>query len=237
MKEKKSKKIYERWQPFGVGCKKQRGISVAFVLDENDLDLYRELLIKDLEMPESPVMLFYVVDIYKVFPWPLKGYIEASVCILGKHPNGTEGWYPFTMPVTGRLALLSGVRIGYPKFKPDSLTLKPAGDNWVGILVHNGVSPFILEYSPADVVIPWKGDHNFRGSFFLRSKQEGKINQMDTIVHKEKSYTEETGIVKIKIDSTEPWAKLMKSNKKEVPGIFYNFEGKSYLTRKDRKPI
>ena len=236
MKDKKPKKIYNK-QLVGVGVKKSRGIHTIFDIGKKQHELYRDLLLDSLEIPLNPRVKFYIFHFLKIFPWPLRGYLEASVCLLGKHSSGIEGWYPITMPVTGTLALWTGLKVGYPKYKPQSLTLKSQNGNWIGKVLNDDRAQFTLKFSPEDVDIPWRGILTTYTPFLLNSKLSGKINLMKPSVHKEKLYKEETGIVSVTIDSDEPWTNLFNTNELKAPGIFFQREGKKYLTRDQRKPI
>jgi len=236
MREKKEKKIYKK-QVFGVGVKKSRGIKILFDVEEEDLDLYRSLLIDSLDIPVKPILMFYIFHFTKIFPWPLRGYREASVCILGKHSSGIEGWHSFTMPVTGRLALWTGRQVGYPKYRPKSLTLRSNGNSWEGIIMHDHNSPLKLEFTPANIDIPWENMYNNDKPFLLPSKEPGKINILESVLHDQTKLQINPGIVTVTIDSKDPWSELLHGNQREGPGVFHQFEGKRYLTRRDQRPL
>jgi hypothetical protein len=212
------------------------GITIALDIEERKLSLYKSLLPEQLELPLKPQMMFYIYHFTKIFPWPLKGYIEAAVCLRAQHPQTQEGWYILTMPVSSRMACRSGKWVGYPKYIPDSLTLESFNDEWVGKLVREEKSPFILKFSPADVDVWWKDVYKRDSAFFLVNKN-AQINQMQPVIHKVKSYEIETGNVTLTLDSDEDWTNLVPGSVQTRPGIFHKFIGKVFLSRKDQKPL
>jgi len=212
------------------------GITTALDIEETKLSLYKSLLPEQLELPLKPQMMFYIYYFRKIFPWPLKGYLEAAVCLRAQHPKTQEGWYILTMPVSSRMAYWTGKWVGYPKYIPNSLTLEPSDDEWVGKIVREEKSPFILKFSPADVDVWWEDIYRRDSAFFLVGRNT-QINQMQPVIHKVKSYEIKTGNVTLTLDSDEEWANLVQGSNQTRRGIFHEFIGKVFLTRKDQKPL
>lgn len=233
--EKTNTKIY-KFQPFSVGYKEFIGISTAIEIAENKISLYKSLLPRQLEMPSKPFMMFNLKHFTKIFPWPMKGYLEAAVCIRAKYPGTQEGWYILSMPATSCIASATGKRLGYPKYMPDSLTLESIDDGWVGKVIHAEKSPFILQFSPADVDVWWKDVFKKGDVFFIRDNNN-RFNQMQSIIQDVKIDEYKTGNVTINIDSNDEWSKLARGSSQTAPGIFNKFVGRVALTRKDRKPL
>ena len=233
--EKTNTKIY-KFQPFSVGYKEFIGINTVVEIEEDKKSLYKSLLPRQLEMPSKPLMLFTLKHFTKIFPWPMKGYLEASVCIRTKCPGTQEGWYILSMPASSFIACSTGKRLGYPKYIPDSLTLESIDNAWVGKVIHAEKSPFILQFSPADVDVWWK-DVFIKGDLFFIRDNNNRINQMQSNIQDVKFDEFKTGNVTITIDSNDEWSKLVRGSCETATGIFNKFVGKVALTRKDRKPL
>jgi hypothetical protein len=186
-------------------------------------------------MPAKPQILFYVYDLMKLFPLGLKGYLESAVSILGRRSNSEEGWFPLTMPVSDYLPLWTGLLLGYPKYKPQAITLEEVDGKWVGRVTHRNRAPLALEFTPVDVHVPWQDAYGFFEPFFTPSKKGG-INLMESYVP-ETVYRENSGNIELTVDSEEPWTRLLPGTKVTAPGLFFSFQGKSYLTRRELKPI
>ncbi len=237
-----NKKVY-RFQPFYVGQKEAIGITTALDIAEEKLSLYKSFLPEPLEMPAKPQIMFYVKHFRKVFPWPMRGFYEAAVCIRTQHPKSQEGWYILTMAVSSVVALKTGLMLGYPKYIPDSLTLESSGSEWIGKVVHHDKSPFTLRFSPAEVDVWWKDVYTKDAAFFLVDKKSN-VNQMQAVISevrrvidKVKIDENQTGNVVLLIDPEEKWANLVPGSNISMPGILNKFKGKIYLSRKDRKPL
>jgi hypothetical protein len=229
------KRIY-RLQPICVGYKESMGITIALDVEETKLSLYKSLLPEQLELPPKPQVMFYIYHFTKIFPWPLKGYLEAAVCLRAQHPKTLEGWYVLYMPVSSRMAYRSGKWVGYPKYIPDSLTLEASDADWVGKIIHNEKSPFILKFAPAMIDVWWKDVYRRDSAFFLVNKDK-QINQMQPVIQRLKSYEIKTGNITLTIDTDEKWANLVQGSNQTRPGIFHKFVGKVFLTRTGKKPL
>lgn len=119
---------------------------IAYV-EPLDLDLYRELLPEQLMMPEHPEVAISVIY-YKDVMLPLTPYYEAFILLRAKDPETLqEGIFTLTMPVTKKMAMYSGISIGFPKYIAD-VTLEPTAEcDLVGELIHDSKSKIKLQFS------------------------------------------------------------------------------------------
>jgi hypothetical protein len=104
--------------------------SVTATLAADDADLFRRLLIAELEMPAVPLVRVIVTDYLKTTP-PLEPYRVVQVqlaCRLGRQ----QGWQPVTLPETSWLPVEGGRTLGYPKYLADLISLEGGGDRWLG---------------------------------------------------------------------------------------------------------
>lgn len=88
----------------------------------DDVDRYRSYLPERLGMPARAMVKLFLVDYLDVHPWPLTRYQEWSLLLRAEH-EGTEGWFPVTMPVTTWVARQGGHHLGFPKYVADSIEL------------------------------------------------------------------------------------------------------------------
>jgi hypothetical protein len=228
-------KIY-KFQPFRVGYIESIGIITVVDVEETRLSLYKSLLPEPLETSSKPQMLFYVKHFIKIFPRPMKGYLEAAICLRARHPKSNEGWYVLYMPVSSVIACKTGKWLGYPKYIPESLTLESENDEWVGTIVNAGRSPFIMKFSPEDVNVWWKDVHCKESAFFLRDKN-GQINQMQAVIDEVTSDELITGNITVEIDSNEKWANLVSGSRETAPGLLNKFIGKVFLSRTSKRHL
>ncbi len=233
--EKTNKKIY-KFQPLCVGHKDMVGIIATIGVDDSKLSLYKSLLPAPLELPSKPQIMFYMKRFSNVFPWPMRSFLEAAVCIRTQHPKTQEGWFVLTMAVSSAVAYRTGLWLGYPKYIPDSMTLESSGNNWIGKIMHQEKSPFTLQFSPADIDVWWKDVYRKDSAYFLLNKKS-QINQMQGFIQEVKNDELKTGKVTISVDSTEKWADLVPKTNNPTPGILNRFSGKMFLTRKDRSTL
>lgn len=105
------------------------------VFEPADHGVYVDLIPPPFSPSHAPKVYVYVVSFDEVSPWPLAPYREASVFISVRHGR-MEGWYPLTMPVTGRVPLQGGRRRGFPK-EMAAVSLSESGQGWVGSAIRD----------------------------------------------------------------------------------------------------
>jgi len=236
----------------GPGCGyksfKEKGMWQEFpgiytAMEPEDLKLYRELLPADLDMPEKPVVAFFIVDYVIVVPYPMGPYLEGAAALSCKY-NGEDGWYVVTMPVTTRVACQGGRAIGFPKYVADEITLARAGDGWKGVVQHDGVVRLSLEYTPGLTRKLTPVEKEFMSSdvtrmeapvFLLVPPGEGPtLNRITLEPVVPANWESEQGMVKIHISPDDPWAGLVPDNA-VVPGLFQTFTGGNNMVTKKIK--
>ena len=204
-----------------------------------DLKLYRSLLPDVLDMPEQPGVGIFVVHYTHVNPWPMIPYYEGAVALRCSY-KGEEGWHVITMPVTERFPCWGGIQLGFPKYITD-INLGPIKGGWKGKVIHEGRALLSLEYTPgiARGLTPIEKkylDGNFNRIaepvFQLVPPREGpRLNRVIFIPVVPPTWTEETGMVRVTIDESEPWAGLVAPGTEGI-GFLQKFRGGSHLIPK-----
>lgn len=212
------------WQEFP-------GIYTA--MEPADLELYRELLPDELDMPERPVVAFFIVDYVIVVPYPMGPYLEGAVALSCKY-RGEEGWHVLTMPVTTRVACEGGRAIGFPKYVADEITLGRSGDGIKGIVRHESKVRLSLQYTPGLTRDLKAHEKEFMSSqvsrmeapvFQLVPPDKGPdLNRIALVPVVPPSWESEQGMVKIHISPDDPWAGLIPDGAVS-PGLFQTFTG------------
>ena len=203
-----------------------------------DLELYRELLPAEMEMPERPAVGVFIVDYVIVVPCPHIPYLEGTLGIRGIY-NGEEGWHTVTMPLSNDAvaALFGGRSVGFPKY-PADVTLTQSGDNWQGVVTHEGVVRMSLNFTPGFTreLEPWEEEEMNSGLTRLEVPifQKGPIEDLSvegadlyhiTLFDKVPATWESTqGMVEIHISPDDPWAGLIEPGTVS-PGLFQEFTG------------
>ena len=83
-----------------------------------NLDVYRDLLPSQFEMPDESVVYAFMSDFYKMDSGTTP-YKETALFLLAKH-EGKEFWYCVFMPVTSQESRVVGIRrLGLPKTMGD----------------------------------------------------------------------------------------------------------------------
>lgn len=215
------------WQEFP-------GIYTA--VEPTDLKLYRELLPDELDMPERPVVAFFIVDYVIVVPYPMGPYLEGAVALSCKY-KGEEGWHVITMPVTTRVACEGGRAIGFPKYVADEITL--GGKK--GVVRHEGKVRLSLEYTPGLTRALEPHEEEFMGGGVSRLEADvfqlappGEGPAINRIILKEvvpAHWESEQGMVKIHISPLDPWAGLIPDGAVS-PGLFQTFTGGNNMVSK-----
>jgi len=225
---------------FGIGYKSFKdkgmwqdfpGISTAY--EPENLKLYRQILPKEFDMPDRPIVALFIVDYVKVVPLPMTPYLEGMVALSCKY-EGEETWHVVTMPVTSRVACTGGRSLGFPKYVADRIALKNNGGNWEGIVIHEDITRLKLEFAPG--LTRELAPHEKEFLDGPASRLEALIYQLvppDTgpdvyRIHMKEVVTsrwqEEVGMVKIAISPTDPWSGLIPPGTVS-PGVYQRFTG------------
>ncbi len=213
------------------------GINV--VVEPKNIDLYKSMLPKPLQMPERPMVVMFFIDYKSVGPWPFTPYLESAIALRCKY-NGVEGWHVKTMPVTAQVANTGGRMMGFPKYIADQITLRQDGTGWNGELRHKGRSVMSLHYRKGltRALAPWEkklidsGALHFDEPIFLFVPPDKGPRLQRVMFEKIKpeQWKTEMGIGRIVIDKDEPWAGLVPSGT-EAPAFFQQFTGGRSLTQ------
>ena len=204
------------------------------VVEPADLELYRELLPAELEMPEQPAVGVFIVDYVIVVPCPMRPYLEGALGIRCKY-NGEVGWHTVTMPLNDVVAREGGRSIGFPKYLAD-VTLAQAGENWNGVVTHEGVVRMYLEFTPGLTreLEPFEEELLAGGLprletpiFQVVPPGEGSDLRRITLSDKVPAIWEEStqGMVDIYISPDDPWAGLIDPGALPPAGLFQKFTG------------
>jgi hypothetical protein len=202
-----------------------------------DIKLYRELLPRQFDLPDQPMVGIFVMDYLDTEPWMitptkfLRPYLEASILLRCNYEDRT-GWYSLTMPVTDEGARIGGRRLGFPKYIADSITLYQTATGWSGKVVRQGTSPICLEFTPAplsgmgklnpvhEAFMQGEGDAELKGPFILLVPPEIGPRVKVIPISPPPRAIMETGQVKITLAA--PWNGLVPDGTVS-PGLFERF--------------
>ena len=196
----------------------------------DDLELYRKLLPSQFNMPKHPLVGLVVVDYFKVQPWPFTRYLEGYI-VLRTSYRGEEGWHCIFMPVTKRVAMWGGRKMGFPKYIADRITLAPDGEGWRGEVFHDGTSRLLLTFTPGEVKdepVYLREKWDLGGPVFqLNPPAKGPAVQVVKSTELGKPEIKTTyGYVTVSIGESEPAAGLVKPGT-ILPGMFEKKTGGS----------
>jgi hypothetical protein len=207
-----------------------RGITTH--IQPANLTRYRALLPQPFGMPELPVVTIFIADYCKMDAWPLTHYGEWSAllkCTLGSE----EGWYPVTMPVTSRISMWGGRRMGFPKYVVKEITLATDGDSFKGTARKNDQVQLELRLTPGHTrpLTEWEKalagiDAFFKGPAFCLSPVGAgphifKVVSEDRMPSK---WEPRHGMVTVRANPGESWAELLPSEG-PYPGTYNHFTG------------
>ena len=196
---------------------------IATFAQPDDIDLYRRLLPPQFDMPKHPLVGLVVVDYTKVRPWPFTRYQEGYIVLRASY-NSEEGWHCIFMPVTKRVAMWGGRRMGFPKYIADRITLAPDGEGWRGEVFHEGTSRLLLTFTPGEVKdepVYLKEKWELGGPVFQLTPP-AKGPQVKVVKSTEMGKPEmktSYGFVAVTIGESEPSAGLVKPGT-VLPGMF-----------------
>jgi Acetoacetate decarboxylase (ADC) len=227
----KSYKEKGMWQDFP-------GIFTA--VEATDLELYREILPKQFDMPERPVVAMFIVDYVIVVPLPMVPYLEGAVALSCKY-KGEDTWHVVTMPVTDKVACKGGRSLGFPKYVADEIILQKDGDGWKAKVVHEGVTRMGLEFTPGLTreLKPLEKEvmegpiSRLEGAIYQLSPPEvgPAINKISLVPVVPANWETERGMVKITISPEDPWSGLIPAGTVS-PGSYQRFTGGNNMVSK-----
>lgn len=192
-------------------------VGVNAFLEPADPSLYQRLLPKPFAMPNRPIVLVFVADYIRVFPWPMTRYQEWAV-LLKSTWDGKDGWYCVTMPVTKWVPMKGGRHLGFPKYIADSITLTKQGESWQAQSKHKGSLQLSICFQPGITrqIAPWEKELLSNKSFFLgdayllvppgQGPRAQKV-RLDHVVSPQ--WSPEHGMAQIEVNQSEPWAGLV----------------------------
>ena len=154
------------------------------MIEPASVKLYRELLPDRFGVPDQPMVGIYLVHFIDTEPWPitltefLYPYHEATILLRCEY-EGEIGWHSVVMPVTTEAALIGGLRLGFPKYVADEITLEPTDEGWHGAVRHMNETRMSMSYRkslPVDLgplhplqeaFVNGRGDADIRGPVIL----------------------------------------------------------------------
>jgi hypothetical protein len=207
-----------------------RGIRT--IIDRIDEQKYRDMLPEPFEPYEIPQISLFVADYMKVFPWPMTRYQEGAVLLKCRYRED-EYWYVYTMPVTRRIPMWGGRRMGYPKYIADEIALKQENDEWIGEVIHKKRCKLRLSFSTGLERDPRETENILvsERSFFhgksinLCPPGQGPAVMTIDLVHKVKeNWNPNYGMMKVDVDQGEPIEGLFDREDRYV-GMYNEFVG------------
>lgn len=228
------------WAGSGCGYQsfKDKGMWQEFpgiytAVEPMDLGVYRRLLPRQLEMPDRPVVAFFIVDYVTVVPWPMGPYLEGAVALSCKY-KGEDGFHVLTMPVTEAVANQGGRSLGFPKYVADEIILAQSGQGWKGVVTHRGKVRLSLEFTPGLTRELSPVEKELIGgpmtrmevtSFQLVPPGKGpRLNRITLAPVVPAKWETRQGMVRIHISPDDPWAGLVPDGTMS-PGLFQVFTG------------
>ena len=224
-------------KPKGGMFRRFRGLKT--IMDTSDPDRFRKVLPDIFDMPDPPLIMAFVADYIKVVPWPMTRYQEGAWflrCVF----RGEEYWYCLAMPVTRRVPMWGGRRIGYPKYIADSITLLQEEENWIGNVTHRGACRLGFRFTPGIDRELQEFEKSFADteSFFYGSslnlvppKKGPKVVNV-TLDHRvEPDWKPVFGMARIEVDGTEEVSGLFDPERSYI-GMFNEFSGGINLIEK-----
>jgi len=177
------------------------------LVEPSDVELYRELLPDVFGMPEKPMLMVMVAN--------YTTYQEASIMMRATTSDGETAQYVVTMPLTHVRPLVVGLKWGLPKYLADMKVDRSGG--WV---YEDGKVKLGLEFTPTtsklsaleqEYLSVRGGDLTpNRGLLMVPPTHDGSTAVLRIGGPREVELpSREWGMVKIIIDSDDPWAGLI----------------------------
>jgi Acetoacetate decarboxylase (ADC) len=210
----------------------QRGITAAFT--PTDLTLYRSLLPKQFDMPQSPLAAVAVVYYYDV-TLPLTPYHEGYVLLQCQY-QGETGWYVLTMPLDDETANLGGRALGFPKYIANKIVLDEGLGSWSGGVSYQGRIVMGVGFAPdgSEPVTASSSDPGLPVFLLVPPAEGPQINQIGMDLAGERQTITTSGTATIEADAGEPWAGLLPAKGTAVWGQLQQMTGDWVLTAKQR---
>jgi len=219
-------------------------IGIMAIAKPKDNSLYHSLLPEQLSMPEEASVLLFIADYLKVVPWPIRlvpwrmsRYQEGAVSLKVNY-LGEDAWFCLTMPVSSWLSMAMGrYLLGFPKYIADEISLEETNGGWCGRVKHSGALKLQLEFESgiSRDLAPWEQKILNNEAFFIDpflllypAERGPKINKVWFDEYTPPRMSPELGMVRIRIDSKDPWAGLFDTNI-TYPGMYNYFVGASSL--------
>lgn len=176
------------------------------LVEPTDLELYRKLLPQEFSMPDRPMLMVMSAN--------YRTYLEASIMMHCKTPDGEKAQYIVTMPLTEERPLIIGLKWGLPKYIAD-IELNRKGS----VIKTDGRVRLSLEFTPSKPKrSPLEEEYlnvqgadltPNRGLAMLEPHGEGhSILRIGGRLDVPRP-SREWGMVKIHIDPKDPWAGLI----------------------------
>ena len=211
----------------------QLGITAAFA--PADPALYRSLLPKQFDVPQSSLVVMAVVY-YDDVTLPLTPYHEGYV-LLQCSFQGQTGWYVLTMPVDEQMANAGGRALGFPKYIADQIALDEGLGSWSGAVSYQGLIVMGVGFT-SDGKEPLAASSADPGLpiFLLVPPTEGpQVNEVDIDVTGERQTVTTSGTATVYADPSEPWAGLVPPMGTQIWGQYQQMSGPGWvLTAKQR---
>lgn len=221
-----------------VGSRQVTSVRLRLPVAADKLALYRSLLPRELEMPVTPRIYFYISEFQGTYPVKIEGgYREAAVSLAAgyKGDSKTElrkgGWFPLEMPVSAKSALNSGLIMGYPKYMAD-ISLAAGDRGGEGAVKVEGRDFFQMGYDPAELAVPGLEEEEMTVPFYLAA--DGRVNIMQNEIVEQKSFTCRSGLVSLRVHSKARWTGLLEHSEIKGPGVWKIITGRFNLTRRSR---
>ena len=177
------------------------------LVEPSDVELYRELLPDVFGMPEKPMLMVMVAN--------YTTYQEASIMMRATTSDGETAQYVVTMPLTHVRPLVVGLKWGLPKYLADMKVDRSGG--WV---YEDGKVKLGLEFTPTTSKLSALEQEYLsirggdltpnRGLLMVPPTDDGSTAVLRIGGPREVELpSREWGMVKIIIDSDDPWAGLI----------------------------
>ena len=205
-----------------------------------DLDLYRSLLRKPLEMPERPIVGLFFIQYFNTKPWPMGPYKEYTLALRCKH-NDEVGWHVKTMPVDKFVPVNGWWLQGWPKYVADDISFEPSNGGWQGAVTHKGDNKVTMRFTPgvSRELDPWEQEFLESGAAQLNEPlynwepaPSGPVLlrvMLEQVMVPE--WQSELGTTTITIGTSEPWAGLIPPGAQLV-SLYQRYKGGAILVPK-----
>lgn len=200
-------------------------------VNENNHELYKSLLPKNLKMPDVPQMMFYFINNSKMAFPNLNPYLEAGILLRADFPNYKGGWHVLNMAVDDEMALNAGKAVGYPKYIPQTIRFERASNGWKGHVNDDDNYIYEFNFTFKESKVTWKDTVHLWDPFYLPLKRFPRLYIIE-VIKTQKRWDIRSGEADIKIISNEAWNDLFDLKNRNHPALYDEFEGKICLNYK-----